>query len=200
LFIPVIASVANFIGTMWGEWHQLRWNIPFKFLLSGTIMYFLVSAQGSFEASRPVSALTHFTDFTIGHAHLALFGFATMFAYAGLYYAVPRMYKRPLYSESIADWSFWMAFIGITVYVVSLSIAGCYQGWLWLYTKESFIETVQAMIPFWHARAGGGGMMVVSMILVAYNVYKTATVPYDHPVQEEAEGRVAATDMALTAR
>jgi cytochrome c oxidase cbb3-type subunit 1 len=200
LFIPVIASVGNFIGTMWGEWHQLRWNVPFKFLASGTIMYFLVSAQGSFEASRPVSALTHFTDFTVGHSHLALFGFATMFAYAGLYYAVPRMFKRPLYSESIAEVSFWFAFIGITVYVVALSIAGCYQGYLWNDPNIPFIVTVQKMIPFWHARASGGAMMVISMILVAFNVYKTATVLYNAPLREEADGTVAATDLAITAR
>jgi cytochrome c oxidase cbb3-type subunit I len=199
LFIPVVAAVTNFLGTMRGEWHQIGWNVPFKFLASGTVMYFLVSAQGSFMALRPLSAITHFTDFTIGHSHLALFGFATMFAYAGLYYAVPRIWKRPLYSEAIADWSFWLSFIGVTVYVTSMSIAGYYQGVLWADPSIPFIDTVTKMIPFWHARAGGGGLMVMGMILVAFNVYKTATVK-GGPSLQDADAPLGATDMKLTPR
>ncbi len=198
LFIPVVAAVTNFLGTMRGEWHQLSFNTPMKFLLAGTIMYFLVSAQGSFMALRPLSAITHFTDFTIGHSHLALFGFATMFSYAGLYYSAPRIYKRPLYSEAMAEWSFWLSFIGITVYVVSMSISGYYQGLLWANPNIPFLETVKAMEPFWQARAGGGELMVLGMILVAYNIYKTATVPYEPTEGLEPELQVRATDMALT--
>ena len=199
LFIPVVAAVTNFLGTMRGEMHQLRWNVPFKFLFSGTIMYFLVSAQGSFMALRPLSAVIHFTDFVIGHSHLALFGFATMFGYAGLYYAVPRIYKRPLYSEAIADWSFWFSLIGISVYVLSLSVAGYVQGLMWADPSIPFVQTVTAMIPYWQARAGGGEFMVIGMILVAFNVYKTATARYETPTQD-TDGAVSASDMTLTAR
>lgn len=199
LFIPVVAAVTNFLGTMRGEYHQFRWNVPFQFLLAGTIMYFLVSAQGSFEALRPVSAMTHFTDFVIAHSHLALFGFATMFAYAGLYYSVPRMYKRPLYSESIAVWSFWLSFIGIVVYVISMCIGGYYQAWLWSDPNIPFLQTVTAMVPFWHARMGGGAMMVMGMILVAFNVYKTATAKTTN-ITEEFEAPVTATDFATAGR
>jgi cytochrome c oxidase cbb3-type subunit 1 len=199
LFIPVVAAVTNFFGTMRGEMHQLSWNVPFKFLFAGTVMYFLVSAQGSFMALRPLSAVIHFTDFVIGHSHLALFGFATMFAYAGLYYAVPRMYKRPLYSEGIAELSFWFSFIGISVYVISMSIAGYYQGLLWANPDIPFIQTVQAMIPYWHARAGGGALMVIGMLLVAFNVYKTATTKSNQELVE-SDGPVAALDMKLTPR
>jgi cytochrome c oxidase cbb3-type subunit 1 len=199
LFIPVVAAVTNFFGTMRGEWHQLTWNVPFKFLASGTVMYFLVSAQGSFMALRPLSAVIHMTDFVIGHSHLALFGFATMFGYAGLYYAVPRMYKRPLYSEAIAEWSFWMSFIGIFIYVLSMSIAGYYQGLLWANPTIPFLQTVTAMVPFWHARAGGGALMVIGMVLVAFNIYKTATVKSTEQVAE-GSGEVTATDLAAARR
>ncbi|HEY3329061.1 MAG TPA: cbb3-type cytochrome c oxidase subunit I [Capsulimonadaceae bacterium] len=183
LFIPVAAAVINFLGTARGEWHQLRYNVPFKFFMAATVMYALVSSQGSFEALRPVQAVVHFTDYTIGHAHLALFGFATMFAFGAVIYAAPRMWRRPLYSEGMAEWSFWLAFIGITVYVLSLTVGGIYQGKLWMdYPHMPFIETVVKMTPFWHARAGGGLLMVLSMVLVAFNVYKTATTPA--PVDE----------------
>ena len=178
LFIPVAAAVINFLGTARGEWHQLRDNVVFKFFMAGVVMYALVSVQGSFEALRPVQAVAHFTDYTVGHAHLALFGFATLFGFGAALYSAPRMWRRPLYSEGIAEWSFWLAFIGIVIYVGSLTLAGIYQGKLWMdYPHLPFIETVIAMVPFWHARAVGGAMMVASMVLVGFNVYKTATSP-----------------------
>ena len=184
LFIPVASAVINFLGTVRGEWHQLRYNVPLKFFIAGVVMYALVSTQGSFEALRPVSAATHFTDYVIGHAHLALFGFATMFSYGSLLYAVPRIWRRPLYSEAIAEWSFWFSLLGIMIYVIAMTIGGSYQGLLWTDPNVPFIETVRAMTPFWHARAGGGGMMLIGMILMAFNVYKTATAV---PVADETD-------------
>ena len=186
LFIPVAAAVINFLGTMRGELHQLRYNVPLKFFMAGTIMYALVSTQGSFMALRQVSAVAHFTDHTIGHSHLALFGFATMFAYGALHYAVPRMWKRPLYSEGIAEWTFWLATIGITIYVGSMTVSGIYQGKLWLdQPYMPFIKTIDAIRMFWHMRAGGGLLMVLSMFLAFFNTYKTATLaPVDKPVDE----------------
>ena len=96
LFVPVLSAVTNFFGTIRGEWHQLRTNVPLKFIIAGTIFYLLVSTQGSFQALRALNAVTHFTDWVIGHSHMAMFGFVTFYAFAGCYYAVPRMYKRPL--------------------------------------------------------------------------------------------------------
>jgi cytochrome c oxidase cbb3-type subunit 1 len=177
LFIPVTSAVINFLGTVRGEWHQLRYNVPLKFFVSGTIMYFLVSSQGSFMALRQVSGTVHFTDHTIGHSHLALFGFATMFSYGAILYAAPRMWRRPLYSEGIAEWSFWLSMLGVIIYVISMTISGFYQGILWQNPNIPFIDTVEAMVPFWHARMGGGIMMVIGMVLMAFNIYKTATSP-----------------------
>jgi cytochrome c oxidase cbb3-type subunit 1 len=77
----------------------------------------------------------------------------------------------------MADWCFWLSFIGITTYLVSMTASGFYQGWLWSNPNIPFIDTVKDMVPFWHARAGGGGLMVIGMILLAWNVYKTATSP-----------------------
>ncbi|HEX5324248.1 MAG TPA: cbb3-type cytochrome c oxidase subunit I [Capsulimonadaceae bacterium] len=184
LFIPVYAAVVNFLGTSRGEWHQLRYNIPLKFFIVATINYAIVSTQGSFQALYVVSAYTHFTDHTIGHSHLALYGFVSLFSYGALFYAVPRIWRRPLYSEGMADWTFWLSFIGITVYLVSMTASGFYQGYLWSIPNIPFIETVKDMVPFWHARAGGGALMVAGMILLAFNIYKTAT----SPAPESTEG------------
>ena len=100
-----------------------------------------------------------------------------MFSYGSILYAAPRMWRRPLYSEGIAEWSFWLSLIGVIIYVISMTISGFYQGILWENYNISFIDTVRAMVPFWHARAGGGAMMVIGMVLMAYNIYKTATSP-----------------------
>jgi cbb3-type cytochrome oxidase subunit 1 len=100
-----------------------------------------------------------------------------MFSYGAILYAVPRMWRRPLYSEGIAEWSFWLSMIGVIIYVISMTVSGFYQGILWQNPNMPFIETVDAMVPFWHARMMGGLMMVIGMILMAYNIYKTATSP-----------------------
>lgn len=177
LFIPVLALVTNYFGTVRGEWHQLRYNVPLKFIIAGTVFYLLVSTQGSFQALRALNAVTHFTDWVIGHSHMALFGTFTFYAYAAAYYVVPRIYKKPLYSEGIADWQFWLSFVGFILFSTSLWIGGYYQGLLWNDPSIPFIKTVDAMKPFWHVRAGGGLLMLTGMVLFAFNLIKTATGP-----------------------
>jgi cytochrome c oxidase cbb3-type subunit 1 len=177
LFIPVLALVTNFFGTVRGEWHQLRSNVPLKFIIAGTVFYLLVSTQGSFQALRSLNAVTHFTDWVIGHAHMALFGTFTFYAYAAAYYVVPRAYKKPLYSEGMADWHFWLSFIGFILFSTALWIGGYYQGLLWNDPSIPFIKTVDAVKPFWHARAGGGFLMLTGMILFAFNLIRTALGP-----------------------
>jgi cytochrome c oxidase cbb3-type subunit 1 len=191
LFIPVFAAVTNFFGTIRGEWHQLRTNVPLKFIMAGTVFYFIVSAQGSFQALRSMSAVVHFTDYIIGHAHMALFGAFTLFAFAGIYYAIPRAFKKPLYSEGMAEWHFWLSFLGFILFATALWVGGQMQGLMWSDPNIPFIDSVHAMKPFWHARAGGGAMMLIGMYLMAFNIYKTATVPLPEPNPDE-ESRVAA--------
>lgn len=192
LFIPVIALVTNFFGTIRGEWHQLRTNVPLKFIIAGTVFYLLVSTQGSFQALRSLNAVTHFTDWVIGHSHMALFGFTTFMAFAAAYYAAPRAYKKPLYSEGMADWHFWLSFIGFILFSTALWIGGYYQGLLWNDPSIPFIETVNRIKPFWHVRALGGLMMLIGMFLFAYNLYKTATSPAPRASEDDiraSEGR-----------
>ncbi len=177
LFIPVLSAVTNFFGTVRGEWHQLRTNVPLKFIVAGTIFYLLVSTQGSFQALRALNAVTHFTDWVIGHSHMALFGFVTFYSFAGCYYAVPRMYRKRLYSEGMADWHFWLSFLGFILFSTALWIGGFNQGMEWNNPNIPFINTVNDMKPFWHVRAGGAAMMVTGLFLFVFNMYKTATGP-----------------------
>jgi cytochrome c oxidase cbb3-type subunit 1 len=122
---------------------------------------------------------------------MALFGTFTFFAYAGAYYAIPRVYKRALYSEGIAEWHFWLSFIGFILFSVALWVGGFMQGMQWNDPNIPFIQTVVFMKPFWHVRAIGGAMMLAGMFLFAFNLYKTATAPL--PI-EPAEGERVLTD------
>lgn len=189
LFIPVFAVVTNFFGTIRGEWHQLRTNVPLKFIIAGTLFYLLVCIQGPLQALRALNAYTHFTDWVIGHAHMALFGTFTFFGYAGAYYAMPRVFRKPLYSEYMADWQFWLSFLGFIVFSVALWVGGFIQGVQWSDPTIPFINTVKFMEPFWQARSGGGAMMLIGMFLFAFNMYKTATQP--SPKATEGEHRIA---------
>ncbi len=203
LFVPVLSAVTNFFGTIRGEWHQLRTNVPLKFIIAGTIFYLLVSTQGSFQALRALNAVTHFTDWVIGHSHMAMFGFVTFYAFAGCYYAVPRMYKRPLYSEGMADWHFWLSFLGFILFSTALWIGGFNQGMEWNNPSLPFITTVDHMKPFWHVRAGGAALMVTGLFLFAFNLYKTATGPaVDTMDGDDGAGRLddtSRTPKSLTA-
>ena len=192
LFIPVVALVTNFFGTVRGEWHQLRTNVPLKFIIAGTVFYLLVSTQGSFQALRSLNAVTHFTDWVIGHSHMALFGFTTMFSFAAAYYTIPRAYKKPLYSEGMADWHFWLSFVGFILFSTALWIGGYYQGLLWNDPSIPFVETVNRVKPFWHVRAAGGTLMLTGMFLFAFNLFKTATSPAPRASEDDiraSEGR-----------
>ena len=193
LFIPVLALVTNFFGTIRGEWHQLRTNVPLKFIIAGTTFYLLVSTQGSFQALRSLNAVTHFTDWVIGHAHMALFGTFTLYAFAACYYVVPRAYRRPLYSEGMADWHFWLSFIGFLLFSTALWIGGFNQGMQWNDPSIPFVNTVQDMKPFWHARAGGGVLMLIGMFLFAFNMYKTATSRLPETTDDEGGARLVST-------
>jgi len=199
LFIPVFAVITNFFGTIRGEWHQLRTNVALKFIMAGTVFYLLVCIQGPTQALRALNAITHFTDWVIGHAHMALFGTFTFFAYAGVYYAIPRVYKKPLYSEGMAEWHFWLSFIGFILFSVALWVGGFMQGMQWQDPDHySFVQTVTFMKPFWHVRAAGGVMMLIGMFLFTFNIYKTATVPApvdteSNPALTDASGVAAAS-------
>jgi cytochrome c oxidase cbb3-type subunit I len=160
--------------------------------MSGTVFYALVCTQGPIQALRAVNAIVHFTDWVIGHAHMALFGTFTFFSYAAVYYAIPRVYKRPLYSEGIAEWHFWLSFIGFWMFSVALWYGGFLQGLQWEHPEITFVQTVQNMMIYWHIRAAGGMMMLTGMYLFAFNVYKTATSPAPVATEQEiltAEGR-----------
>ena len=173
LLIPVWAAVYNFFTTMKGQWHQLRENIALKFLMSGVVFYLLTCFQGPMHSLRAVNAIVSKTDWIPGHAHMAVLGAFSFFAIAGCYHTVPLIFKTKLYSDALANWSFWLFLIGGLGFFVTLWLGGFWQGWQWNNPSIPFIDTVVALKPVWAVRLGSGFLMFGGIVTFAYNILAT---------------------------
>jgi len=173
LLIPVWTVVYNFFATMKGQWHQLRENVPLKFLMSGVVFYLLTCFQGPMHSLRSVNAIVSKTDWIPGHAHMAVLGAFSFFAIAGSYYAIPRMFKTKLYSDALANWSFWFLMIGGLGFFVTLWLGGFWQGWQWNNPSIPFIDTVVALKPVWTVRFFSGVLMFAGITCFLFNVMAT---------------------------
>ena len=181
LLIPVWAVVYNFFATMKGQWHQLKDNVPLKFLMSGVVFYLLTCFQGPMHSLRSVNAIVSKTDWIPGHAHMAVLGAFSFFAIAGTYYMIPRVYKTRLFSDALGNWSFWMLMMGGLGFFVTLWLGGFWQGWQWNNPAIPFIDTVVALKPVWIVRFFSGILMFVGIVLFAYNIMATILGAKDRP-------------------
>ncbi len=172
LLIPVWTAITNFYGTLRGKW--ATGNYVVKFLLAGTTFYLLTCFQGPMHSLRSVNQIVSKTDWIVGHAHMAVFGAFTFFAMGGIYYALPKMLKRSLYSDKLAEWHFWLSFIGFLGFAISLWIGGFVQGLQWMDHTISFVDTVKAMFPYYMVRMFSGILMLGAQFFFAYNIWKTA--------------------------
>ncbi len=173
LMIPVWTLVYNFFATMKGQWHQLKDNVPIKFMMTGTIFYLLTCFQGPMHSLRSVNAIVSKTDWIVGHAHMAVLGAFSFFAVGGAYYAIPRMLKTRLHSQALANASFWLWLVGGLSFFVSLWIGGFLQGLQWNDPSIPFIDTVKFMKPFWSVRLIGGTFMFGGILLFFWNLLAT---------------------------
>lgn len=170
MLIPVAAGTANFLLTFNGAWYQLKTSYTLPFYFMGIIFYFTGSFQGTVEAFRYTNLLWHFTDFTVAHSHLTMYGIITFMLWGFFYTLVPRLTgKEP--PKLLVGVHFWLALIGLLFYVIALMIGGTQTGQLWI-KKQPFIEGVANMAPFWLWRAIGGTLMWVSHLIFAYNFYR----------------------------
>ena len=169
MLVPVWAGSGNFFLTMRGRWEMVRRSYALPFFVVGIAYYFLGSTQGTVEAFRSVQSLLHFTNFVIGHSHATMYGFITFLAWGGIYALLPRATGNEP-NRIATGLHFWFATIGLTTYVIALSIGGIEQGITWA-SGSPFIASVQAAAPYWVLRAVAGSMMFLSHVIFAYNVY-----------------------------
>jgi len=174
LLIPVWAVVWNFFATMKGQWQQLRENVPLKFLMSGTVFYLLTCFQGPMHSLRSVNAIVSKTDWIPGHAHMAVLGCFSFFAIAGALHVAPRLWKSPLYSDKLANWTFWFCMLGGLGFFVTLWLGGFWQGWQWNNPSIPFIDTVVALHPIWLVRFFSGALIFCGIVTFAFNIMATA--------------------------
>ncbi|MDO1450853.1 cbb3-type cytochrome c oxidase subunit I [Rhodocytophaga aerolata] len=170
MVIPVVAGTANFLLTFRGGWNKLRDSYTLPFFLVGIIFYFTGSLQGTVEAFRYTNLLWHFTDFTVAHSHITMYGIISFFMWAGIYAMVPRLTgKEP--PQLLVGAHFWIALIGLMFYNIPLMIGGTLKGLSWMEGKP-FIDSVVLMAPYWLWRAIGGSMMWFAHLIFAFNLYK----------------------------
>lgn len=174
LIVPVWTVVTNFYGTLNGHWGAVKESVPLKFLVSSMVFYFITCFQGPMQSLRSVSAITHFTSWVVGHAHLALLGTFSFIMFASIYYALPRLTGRQIWSVRLQEWHFWLTLIGFTMFFVALTIGGLVQGSHWLANQSgSFIGSVTGQKPYNIVRAIGGAMILSAQLLFIYNIFKS---------------------------
>ncbi len=182
LIMPVWAFSTNVWGTMRGHWKQFAAdNYALKFVILGAVWYLITCFQGPTQALRGMQALTHFGEYNVGHAHSALFAVFSIWGMAGIYYVVPRLTGRELWSKKLGAWHYWLEIFGFTLMFVVLSIAGFVQGFM-LKDGSMWITTIKEIKPLWVARTLGGTMMDVGLAFFVFNV--VMTIRYGRKVGE----------------
>ncbi|MBC7473669.1 MAG: cbb3-type cytochrome c oxidase subunit I [Candidatus Sericytochromatia bacterium] len=177
LIMPVWSVITNQVGTMKGKWHMLSSHIEVKFMVLGAVFYVITCFQGPTQALRSMQQIIHFTDWVVGHAHLAIYGVFTMWTWAGIYYIWPKLTGRQIYSQKLSGWHFWLSLVGFAIMALTLWGAGLVQGgMLNLESNVAFIDTVKAISPFWAVRTVGGTLMMLGAACFVYNMYMTAKV------------------------
>lgn len=170
MLIPVCTVAFNQHMTLRGNFHLLRSSPSLRFVVFAGMSYFVVSAQGSFEALRSMSEVVHFTQYTVGHAHLGMYGFFSMMMFGAYYFIVPRLTGREWASAGMIRIHFWTASLGIIGYFLGLTLGGIQQGLMLLDPSIPFLDVVEATIPWLTSRSIAGTAMTVAHVVFAINL------------------------------
>jgi cytochrome c oxidase cbb3-type subunit 1 len=179
LLAPSWGGMINGIMTLSGAWEKLRSDPVLKFLIVSVSFYGMSTFEGPMMAIKTVNALSHYTDWTVGHVHSGALGWVAMVSIGAMYFLIPKLFDTEMYSKKLIETHFWIATIGIVLYITSMWISGIMQGLMWRAINNdgtltySFVESVQAMHPFYIVRASGGLLFLTGMLIMAYNITKT---------------------------
>jgi cytochrome c oxidase cbb3-type subunit I/II len=165
-----------------------------KFFVVAVSFYGMSTFEGPMMSIRAVNAISHYTDWTIAHVHSGALGWVGMSVFGMLYYMVPRLWKRSLHSVEMATNHFWMATIGIVLYTVALWVGGVTQSLMWraieptgLLQYPNFMDTLNAIQPFWWFRLVGGTLYFLGVLVMAWNLWRTATAPATNTADSRVE-------------
>jgi len=179
LLAPSWGGMINGIMTLSGAWEKLRTDPVLRLMIVSISFYGMSTFEGPMMAIKTVNALSHYTDWTIGHVHSGALGWVALISMSSLYYLIPRLFNRELYSLKLVEAHFWTATIGIVLYIASMWVAGIMQGLMWRATNNdgtltySFVESVQAMHPYFIVRFMGGVFFLAGAVIMVVNIWKT---------------------------
>jgi cytochrome c oxidase cbb3-type subunit 1 len=180
LLAPSWGGMINGIMTLSGAWHKLRNDPILKFLIVSLSFYGMSTFEGPMMSIKTVNALSHYTDWTVGHVHSGALGWVGLISMGSIYYLLPRLSgKKEMWSMRLIEVHFWTATIGIVLYIAAMWIAGVMQGLMWRAVNAdgtltySFVESVKATFPYYVVRMVGGLLYLAGMLMMAYNTFKT---------------------------
>ena len=183
LLAPSWGGMINGIMTLSGAWHKLRDDPILKFLIVSLSFYGMSTFEGPMMSIKTVNALSHYTDWTVGHVHSGALGWVGLISMGSLYYLIPRMFGREkMYSVRAIELHFWVATVGIVLYIAAMWIAGVMQGLMWRAVNPdgtlvyTFVESVKATFPYYVVRLLGGVLYLGGMLIMAWNVVMTVRV------------------------
>jgi cytochrome c oxidase cbb3-type subunit 1 len=189
LLAPSWGGMINGIMTLSGAWHKLREDPILKFLIVSLSFYGMSTFEGPMMSIKTVNALSHYTDWTVGHVHSGALGWVGLISMGALYHLIPRMFGQTrMFSTRAIELHFWVATVGIVLYIAAMWIAGVMQGLMWRAVNPdgtlawSFVESVKATFPFYVIRLAGGALYLGGMLIMVWNVVKTVQAGHPQPV------------------
>ncbi len=189
LLAPSWGGMINGMMTLSGAWDKLRTDPILKFMIVSLSFYGMSTFEGPMMSIKTVNALSHYTDWVIGHVHSGALGWVAMMTIGTLYHLIPRLFnRREMYSVKLIDVHFWVSTIGVVLYICAMWIAGVMQGLMWRAVNDdgtltySFIESVKATYPFYLVRLMGGALFFAGMWIMAWNVWMTIRGESPQPV------------------
>jgi cytochrome c oxidase cbb3-type subunit I/II len=180
LWAPSWGGMINGLLTLKGAWTELIKDPIIKFMVAAITFYGMCTFEGPLLSIKSVSALAHYTDWIVAHVHGGALGWNGMLTFAMIYYLVPFLWKREIYSKKLMDMHFWISFVGIVFYYISMLAAGLTQGLMWRAQKSDgnllypeFVETVSSIQPLYWVRAFGGLLFIIGFLIMLWNIFKT---------------------------
>jgi cytochrome c oxidase cbb3-type subunit I/II len=180
LIFPSWGGMINGLLTLRGAWDRVRDDVILKFMVVAVTAYGMATFEGPMLSLKSVSAISHYTDWIVAHVHVGALGWNGMLTFGIIYWLIPKIFSTNLYSKKLANNHFWLGTLGIIFYAVPMYWAGFTQSSMWKEFTESgqlkyaFLETVTYMKPFYAMRSLGGGLYIIGVLLMVYNIYKTA--------------------------
>jgi cytochrome c oxidase cbb3-type subunit I/II len=181
LIAPSWGGMLNGLLTLRGAWDKVRQDPVLKFMVVAITAYGMATLEGPLMAVKTVNSLSHYTDWTIAHAHSGALGWNGFFTFSMLYYLYPKLYNTKLWSTKLANYHFWIGLLGIMFYLIPIYVAGITEGLMWKqFTKDgflqypNFLETIVQIVPMLRLRSIGGTLYLAGTLMMAYNLYRTA--------------------------